>query len=159
MTKSVLFICMGNVCRSAASEGGRKKIAKERGVNSIIDSPGIIGYHAGGRADSRMIQRSFARGYRLDSISRQVKKSDFDKFDLIIAMDNANVKGLKSLVGDNIDYLNKISMLTDYCTNNFLKEHNFPKEVPDPYYGGSAGFEYVLDMLEDTADGIIEKIK
>lgn len=173
--KRILFICMGNICRSAAAEAVLKKIAKDKGVENeyFIDSAGIIGYHAGERADRRMIESAYARGYRITSVSRQVRPEDFENFDRIIAMDDSNVKGLKEVArkaaviygkgaaaesGYNF-YLSKISKLTDYCTPDFLQANGMPSGVPDPYYGGAAGFQLVLDMLENSAISIIEKTK
>ncbi len=173
--KSVLFICMGNICRSAAAEAVLKRFVELDGqlVDCEIDSAGIIGYHAGERADSRMIESAFKRGYKVTSISRQVTPSDFEKFDYIIAMDDSNVRGLRSVVSNavegiydslesekkNQEYLSKISKLTDYCTEEYLSTNGSPTEVPDPYYGGARGFELVLDMLEDASKNIIKELK
>lgn len=173
--KRILFICMGNICRSAAAEAVLKKIAEDKGVENeyFIDSAGIIGYHAGERADRRMVESAYARGYRITSISRQVRPEDFEKFDRIIAMDDSNVKGLKEVAGQAASiygnertsasrynsYISKISKLTDFCTPEFLQANGMPSGVPDPYYGGAAGFQRVLDMLENSAISIIEKTK
>lgn len=157
---NILFICMGNICRSAAAEAVFKKYLSKAKLDTLcnVDSAGIISYHAGEKADSRMIEHSFARGYRVTSISRQVTTTDFTEFDYIIAMDNANVDGLKK-VAKNSSELAKISKLTDYCSPEFLRANGYPSEVPDPYYGGSHGFELVLDMLEDASTNILKLIK
>lgn len=171
--KRILFICMGNICRSAAAEAVLKKAVEDKGLENeyFIDSAGIIGYHAGERADRRMIEAAYARGYRITSVSRQVRPEDFEKFDRIIAMDDSNVRGLKevarqaaSIYGHGRSsaydfYISKISKLTDFCTPGFLQANGMPTEVPDPYYGGAAGFQQVLDMLENSVISIIEKTK
>lgn len=173
--KHILFICMGNICRSAAAEAVLKKIAENKGVEKeyFIDSAGIIDYHAGERADRRMIESAYMRGYNITSISRQIRPEDFEKFHRIIAMDDSNVKGLKKVAGEAAaiygnshssvsrynSYLSKISKLIDFCTPEFLQANGLPTGVPDPYYGGAAGFHLVLDMLENAAVSIIEKTK
>lgn len=171
-TPAVLFICMGNICRSAAAEAVLKKFASNKGVVIDIDSAGIIGYHAGERADIRMIEMAYARGYKITSISRQVMPSDFEKFNYIIAMDNYNVRELKVVaykaaqIYGNDDsreqkydyYISKISKLTDYCSVEFCRNNGNSTEVPDPYYGGTTGFLFVLDMLEDASEKILEKL-
>lgn len=168
--RTILFICMGNICRSAAAEAILKKYAEDRKISIEIDSAGIIGYHAGEQADRRMIEAAFERGYRITSISRQVTPADLEKFQYIIAMDDYNVRELKILArmaaqkyasADSYEqkyncYISKISKLTDYCSDRFLKANNQPTEVPDPYYGGGAGFKLVLDMLEDASGKIVE---
>lgn len=168
MQKKILFICMGNICRSAAAEAVLKKIAQEQGIADrfLIDSAGIIGYHAGERADRRMTEAAWQRGYCITSISRQVTPEDFETFDYFIAMDDDNVQGLRTVArkaaGENIRkhncYISKISKLTDYCTEDFLRSHSMPNEVPDPYYGGTSGFYLVLDILEDAGNGILRKL-
>ncbi len=157
---NILFICMGNICRSAAAEAVLKKYLSNAKLDSAcnVDSAGIISYHAGERADSRMIEHAFARGYSVTSISRPVTAADFAEFSHIIAMDNANVEGLKKVASSNED-LAKISKLTDYCSPEFLRANGYPSEVPDPYYGGSHGFELVLDMLEDASTNILKLVK
>ena len=157
---NILFICMGNICRSAAAEAVLKKYLSNAKLDSAcnVDSAGIISYHAGERADSRMIEHAFARGYSVTSISRQVTTADFAEFSHIIAMDNANVEGLKKVATTSED-LAKISKLTDYSSLDFLRANGYPSEVPDPYYGGSYGFELVLDMLEDASTNILKLVK
>ena len=152
--KKVLFVCLGNICRSPAAEGVFKYKVKELGLEYAfeIDSAGTAGYHAGEPADRRMQQHALKRGYKLTSISRKFNPSvDFDKFDLVVAMDNENVSNLKRMARSPEDVA-KISKMTD-----FSKTGNYT-EIPDPYYGGSDGFELVLDLLEDACEGLLERL-
>ena len=127
--KKVLFVCLGNICRSPAAEGVFKYLVKERGLEYAfeIDSAGTAGYHAGEPADKRMQQHALKRGYKLTSISRKFNPSvDFDQFDLVVAMDNENVSNLKRMARSPEDVA-KISKMTD-----FSKTRNHT-EIPDPY--------------------------
>lgn len=150
----ILFVCMGNICRSPSGEAVMNAYVKKAGlVDSIIcDSAGTIGFHAGEPADARMQQHAIKRNYRLTSISRQITPSDFETFDYLIAMDDDNLHNMQHFM-PNASYLHKISKMTDYCSNDN------PGYVPDPYYGGAAGFENVLDLLEDACDGLLQKIR
>jgi protein-tyrosine phosphatase len=153
--KKVLFVCMGNICRSPGAEGVFAKMVNDNGFATKfeIDSAGTAGYHAGEAADKRMQKHAAKRGYNLTSISRKFNAAkDFDHFDLIIAMDDENVQSLKKVARNNTD-LTKISKMTDY-----RKIWSY-EEVPDPYYGGDEGFELVLDLLEDSCEGLLEKLK
>ena len=151
--KKILFVCLGNICRSPAAEGVFRQLVKERGLEYAfeIDSAGTAGYHAGEPADRRMQQHARRRGYNLTSISRKFNPAvDFDKFNLVVAMDNENVSNLKRMARSPEDVV-KISKMTD-----FSKTRNYT-EIPDPYYGGDDGFELVLDLLEDSCNGLLEK--
>ena len=147
----ILFVCMGNICRSPAAEGIMKDKLREKGLDKsyYIDSAGIHGYHEGELPDSRMRQHASRRGYNLTSRSRPVKYDDFFEFDRIIGMDDSNIYDLNRKAPDEASRL-KICRMTDFC-RIFPDDH-----VPDPYYGGASGFEKVLDLLEDACDGIIE---
>lgn len=150
----ILFVCMGNICRSPSAEAVMNAyIKKEHFEDRIIcDSAGTIGYHAGEPADARMQRHAIKRNYRLTSISRQINSTDFNEFDYIIAMDDDNIKNMQGFLS-NSNHSNKISKMTDYCV-----EVN-PGYVPDPYYGGSEGFEHVLDLLEDACKGLLVNIR
>lgn len=152
-TYKILFVCLGNICRSPSAEAVMKKLVKDAGLERKIeiDSAGIIGYHEGERADDRMRAHAARRGYRLDSISRPVRTSDFFDFDLIIGMDNRNIDDLKRKAPD-LESVEKIHQMTEYSRNK-LYDH-----VPDPYYSGAEGFELVLDLLEDACAGLLEAI-
>ena len=147
----ILFVCMGNICRSPAAEGIMKEKLREKGLDKsyYIDSAGIHGYHEGELPDSRMRQHASRRGYNLTSRSRPVKYDDFFEFDRIIGMDDSNIYDLNRKAPDEASRL-KICRMTDFC-RIFPDDH-----VPDPYYGGASGFEKVLDLLEDACEGIME---
>ena len=149
----ILFVCLGNICRSPSAEAVMKKLVKDAGLDNYIevDSAGIMGYHEGERADQRMRAHASRRGYMLDSISRPVRTTDFYDFDLIIGMDDRNIDDLKRKAPD-LESVAKIHQMTEYSRNK-LYDH-----VPDPYYGGASGFELVLDLLEDACGGLLETI-
>ena len=154
-TKTLLFVCLGNICRSPSAEAVMKAVIEKAGKTSVFtcDSAGIIGHHEGNRADARMRAHASRRSYDLTSISRQFRSNtDFDAFDLIIGMDDQNIKDLKSQARNEED-LKKIVKMTDYCS-----KYKHYKTVPDPYYGGEAGFELVLDLLEDACDGLLNHL-
>ena len=149
----ILFVGLGNICRSPSAEAVMKKLVKDAGLDNYIevDSAGIMGYHEGERADQRMRAHASRRGYMLDSISRPVRTTDFYDFDLIIGMDDRNIDDLKRKAPD-LESVAKIHQMTEYSRNK-LYDH-----VPDPYYGGASGFELVLDLLEDACGGLLETI-
>jgi len=153
--KQVLFVCLGNICRSPSAEAVFNELIRKNGLGGDVqcDSAGTAAYHAGDQADSRMKQYAKKRGYLLTSISRPVdRESDFDRFDYIIGMDRQNIRDIKAMARNEND-LNKIFLMTDFCQK--LRSDS----VPDPYYGGSVGFELVLDILEDACAGLITKIR
>ena len=151
--KRVLFVCMGNICRSPAGEGLFLHYLRKRLLNDVIevDSAGTIGYHAGELADRRMQAAAGRRGYRLDSRGRHFQPADFERFDLIVAMDQKNLRDI--LVQDTQNkYRGKVHLLSDFHKR---ADH---KDVPDPYYGGDAGFELVLDLIEEACEGILDHL-
>lgn len=149
----ILFVCLGNICRSPAAEGVFSHLVEKEGLSNQfeIDSCGIIGFHEGEKADIRMRDHALKRGIELTSISRQFKSQDFKKFDLIIAMDGRNFKDLRELDSTG-SYTDKIKMFCEYCSQ---REET---EVPDPYYGGADGFEQVLDIVEDASRGLLKSL-
>ena len=147
--KKILFVCLGNICRSPSAEAVFKGLVKSKGVASKfeIDSAGTYAYHAGEQADRRMQQHAIKRDYDLTSISRPFyPKTDWDYFDFIVAMDNSNFDDLEAMAR-NADDLKKLYKITDFST-----EYDY-NQIPDPYYGGDEGFELVLDLLEDAGEG------
>jgi protein-tyrosine phosphatase len=153
--KKILFVCMGNICRSPAAEGIAKKLIKEKGLNEKIevDSAGTLDYHTGELPDQRMIKHASKRGYVLDSSARQFyPKNDFEYFDYIVTMDDNNYSEITSLDRKN-RYKDKVMKMVSF--GNRIKVD----EVPDPYYNGTQGFENVLDILEDSVEGLINKVE
>ena len=153
MKKRVLFVCLGNICRSPAAEAIFAHKLAGRGMDDIIeaDSAGTGGWHVGRPADSRMREHANKRGYRITSLARKFNpEKDFDHFDLIVAMDDENLRTLRSMARDKND-ISKIRKMTD-----FSREFSY-SSVPDPYYGGEDGFELVLDLLEDAVEGLYEE--
>lgn len=150
---SILFVCMGNICRSPSAEAVMNTIILRNNLQEKIrcDSAGTIAYHSGEPADARMSRHAKKRGYDITSIARQIKGYDFDRFDYIIAMDKENYQNIITL-DKNESYRNKVSMMMDYG-----KQFS-DSEVPDPYYGGAQGFEFVLDLLEDACIGLVKHI-
>lgn len=150
MKKKILFVCLGNICRSSSAEEIMrvKAAAAGRAAEFELDSAGLSSYHRGELPDSRMRMHASRRGYNLTHFSRPVCTDDFYDFDLILAMDDHNIEGLKALAPD-VASMEKIQRMTDYCRTKMVDY------VPDPYYGGSQGFENVLDILEDACDGLL----
>ncbi|KAL3653585.1 hypothetical protein CASFOL_003266 [Castilleja foliolosa] len=158
---SVLFVCLGNICRSPAAEGVFRHLVSKQNLDSkfFIDSAGTIGYHEGNQADPRMRATSKKRGFEITSISRPIKPSDFKDFDLILAMDKQNREDILEAYERwrhreplPADADKKVRLMCSYC-----KKHD-ETEVPDPYYGGAQGFEKVLDLLEDACASLLESI-
>lgn len=150
----ILFVCLGNICRSSSAEEIMRIFVKREGLEHQIevDSAGILSYHEGELPDSRMRMHAYHRGYELTHLSRPVCTEDFFEFDLIIGMDDRNIQDLKDRAPSPETEL-KIRRMTDYCRN---KQVDY---VPDPYYGGASGFENVLDILEDACEGLLEAVK
>ena len=151
----VLFVCTGNICRSPAAEGIFKKFVRDANLeNDIsIDSAGTIGYHSGELPDARMRKHASVRGYNLDSRARQFNpKKDYEEFDYIITMDDYHYTDLIQLDRKKL-YTNKLFKMADFISDKDISE------VPDPYYGGAEGFEFVIDILEDGTKNLLTKIK
>jgi protein-tyrosine phosphatase len=150
----VLFVCLGNICRSPAAEAVFNDIIKRKNLleKFFVDSAGTAGHHEGEEADPRTIEHSKKRGFEVTSISRPfLSLSDFEKFDYIIAMDDANYNDLLEFDSQK-KFSQKIYKIVQFCTSMTVKE------VPDPYYGGPDSFELMLNILEDACQGLFEKI-
>jgi len=151
--KSVLFVCMGNICRSPTAEGVFRHFVEKEGLTSEIDidSAGTHAYHVNEPADRRANAAAERRGYSLDGIrARRVDAADFERFDYIVAMDRDNLSVLQSQSDE--EHQEKIRLFLEFTSAT-------EDEVPDPYYGGSAGFERVLDLVEDASRGLLETLK
>lgn len=150
----ILFVCLGNICRSPMAETIMNKLIKENHLSNriMVDSAGIIGFHAGEKADSRMRQHAYQRGYNITHISRPISISDFDEFDLIISMDESVYDSLLNKA-PSIPHESKVVRMTDFC-----QIHTDATHVPDPYYGGASGFEHVIDLLEDSCIGLLKYV-
>ncbi|HEY6864363.1 MAG TPA: low molecular weight protein-tyrosine-phosphatase [Burkholderiales bacterium] len=149
----VLFVCTGNICRSPTAEGIFLKLVHDAGLDQEIrvDSAGTHGYHVGEPPDLRTCEAAAHRGYDLSALrARKFERADFHSFDLVLAMDRENHSHLVRLVPPSEGH--KLKMMMEY-SRRFSG-----REVPDPYYGGSRGFEVVLDMLEDASRGLLEAI-
>ena len=153
MVKKILFVCLGNICRSPAAEGIFNQKIKERNLENffVVDSAGTGSWHAGNLPDQRMRTTAFSRGIELTSRARQIEANDLYKFDLILVMDKDNLDAVKSLNKNQNNTINsKIKLILSYLKNSQLDE------VPDPYYGGQNGFDKVLDLLDDAMNGLID---
>ena len=150
----ILFVCMGNICRSPTAEGVfRHKVVRAGMENQIhIDSAGTIAYHEGHPPDARAQEAAERRGIDLSSQrARKVSSSDFEKFDFVIAMDSDNHYQLEAICPAG--YEDRLHMFLKFARNSRQID------VPDPYYGGSRGFETVLDLIEDASEGLLLHLK
>jgi len=150
---NILFVCLGNICRSPMAEVAFLRILEREHATNLftIDSAGLIGFHAGELPDSRMRYHAGKRGYSMTHRSRPFSRADFDCFDMIIGMDDQNISGLHNQA-DTLDEKNKIHRMTNFC-RNIEADH-----VPDPYYSGDQGFEHIIDLLEDACEGLFSAV-
>lgn len=149
----VLFVCMGNICRSPTAEGVFRHRVRKAGQDERfhIDSAGTHDYHIGAEPDRRTQQAALKRGYDLSALrGRQVSRGDFEYFDLVLAMDRSNLANLHQICPPH--HRGKVHLFLEY-SRNFSE-----REVPDPYYGGAQGFEHVLDLVEDAAEGLLDAL-
>ncbi len=155
MIKSkVLFVCLGNICRSPAAEAVFQALVNNKGFSDQfdLDSAGTNGLHDGENADARMIKAASLRDIDVPSISRKFVKKDLEIFDHIIVMDDSNYENVVKL--DDGSHVHKVSKMTDYCSGEFSKYDH----VLDPYFGGEDGFNHVLDLLDNACLGLLQKI-
>lgn len=150
----ILFVCLGNICRSPAAEGVMSELTRSNGVPGQfeIDSAGLYGGHAGELPDKRMRIHAARRGYALTHRSRPVTLTDFDYFDLIVAMDDSNYHNLLNMATTPEESKKVVKMI------DFARNHPYADHVPDPYYEGAEGFENVLDLLEDACNGMLDEL-
>jgi len=149
----VLFVCMGNICRSPTAEGVFRHLVAEAGMEARIqvDSAGTHAYHVGEPPDRRATAAAERRGFSLANIrARRVCGADFERFDYLLAMDRDNLSLLREL--SDPEYHDKIRLLLEFSSGR-------EREVPDPYYGGATGFERVLDLVEEASRGLLETLR
>ena len=151
----VLFVCMGNICRSPTAEGVMRSLVRDAGVEDRveIDSAGTGGWHAGEPPDARATEAARRRGVTLGGAARQVAPEDFERFDLLVAMDRENLRGLLAVAPDH-EAAAKVRLLREYDPGA-----DGDLDVPDPYYGGERGFETVLDQVQAACRGLLGELR
>jgi protein-tyrosine phosphatase len=152
--RRVLMVCMGNICRSPTAEGVLRAKLGRAGLlgRVLVDSAGTHGYHSGEAPDPRAIRHAALRGYDISQLrARPVQGEDFERFDWILAMDEDNLDWLRRRAPEGLD--GRIGLLMTHA-----RRHTAAARVPDPYYGTPAGFEHVLDLVEDACDGLVERL-
>lgn len=149
----LLFVCLGNICRSPSAENIMNHLLKERQLTDKVscDSAGTSSYHIGSEPDRRMNAAAQKRGITLTGSARQFTAADFQDFDLILAMDKDNYRNILAVAPPGADNT-KVRLMCDFC-----QKHS-DTEVPDPYYGGESGFDYVIDLLTDACEGLLETV-
>ncbi len=153
MSYKLLFVCLGNICRSPAAENIMNHLIAEAGLTDAItcDSAGTSSYHIGSAPDRRMTAAAQQRGVAMHGSARQFQRGDFAKFDLILAMDQDNYQDILALDPEG-HHRDRVRLMCDFC-----RQHQ-TREVPDPYYGGSEGFNHVIDLLTDACEGLLADI-
>ena len=160
MPYKLLFVCLGNICRSPAAENIMNYLIKQASMSDaytskstsiVCDSAGTAGYHIGSSPDQRMVAALGAKGIPSTGKARQFQKSDLENFDMILAMDRQNYQDILALDPAN-RYRDKVRLMCEFC------QHHDQQEVPDPYYGGAEGFNQVIDLLLDACDGLLEHL-
>lgn len=151
MTTKLLFVCLGNICRSPSAENIMNHLLQQRQMTHLIacDSAGTSSYHIGSPPDQRMTIAARKRGIELEGRARQLQLEDLVAFDWILAMDEANYRDILRLAGDRPER-DKVRKICDFC------RHHAETDVPDPYYGGPEGFQKVIDLLMDACEGLLE---
>ena len=154
LKKKVLFVCMGNICRSPAGECIFRSYLTDMGIEDdfLIDSAGTTAYHIGESPDPRMRRAGSERGVEIVGRGRQFETDDFDRFDLIVAMDRENLRDILRL-DPRSRHRDKVHLLCQFIPDSPSQD------VPDPYYGGSGGFDHVMDLIEEACPGILEKLQ
>ena len=154
---SVLFVCLGNICRSPTAHAVFQSMVDKQGLTEkiFVDSCGTGDWHIGRAPDPRSQEHALERGYQMDNLrARLVDDSDFDQFDYILTMDKQNLADVKSM--NYQGFSGKLALFLDFCRNPNFADYS---EVPDPYYGGDQGFSLVLDLVEDASAELLRQIK
>jgi protein-tyrosine phosphatase len=153
MTYKLLFVCLGNICRSPAAENIMNHLIMQAGLSARItcDSAGTSSYHIGSPPDRRMSAAAAMRGIAMTGRARQFQVADFENYDLILAMDKDNYLDILALDPRHL-YRDKVKLMCEFATRHQIRE------VPDPYYGGREGFEKVIDLLLDSCEGLLEYV-
>jgi protein-tyrosine phosphatase len=153
----LLFVCLGNICRSPTAEGVMRALVQREGLGESIelDSAGTGGWHVGSPPDARAGEAARARGIALEGSARQVREDDFFDFDLVIAMDRANLRELRRLAPGDSER-EKVRLLREFDPAGVGAEE---LDVPDPYYGSPGGFEEVLDLVQAACEGLLSEIR
>jgi protein-tyrosine phosphatase len=153
----ILFVCLGNICRSPTAEGVMAKLVAEAGLQDEIelDSAGTGAWHVGEPADARAREAALARGIELSSIARQVRAEDFARFDLILAMDGSNQHALRQMAPDQ-EACEKVRLLREFDPASAAGQD---LDVPDPYYDSQRGFEIVLDQVQAACEGLLAQVR
>jgi protein-tyrosine phosphatase len=154
MPYKLLFVCLGNICRSPSAENIMNHLIERAGLSEqiVCDSAGTSSYHVGSPPDRRMSAAAAKLGIKLRGQARQFQQSDFQDFDLILAMDQENYENILTLDRSK-EYQHKVHLMCEFCSRHSLKE------VPDPYYGGQEGFNQVIDLLIDACEGLLTRVK
>jgi protein-tyrosine phosphatase len=153
----ILFVCLGNICRSPTAEGMMRHVLREEGLSDRVEveSAGTAAYHAGEAPDARAAAAARERGVELAGAARQVTHEDFERFDLIVAMDAENLADLDALVPDD-EVRGRIRLLREFDPDS---DGTGDLDVPDPYYGGPQGFDDVLDLVEAACRGLLDELR
>jgi len=151
--KKILFVCLGNICRSPTADGIMRKLVSDAGMEQkiLVDSAGTGDWHIGRAPDARTIKAAAKRGYDLSVLrARLVHANDFDEFDYILAMDKSNLENLQKMKPDH--FIGHLGLLMDFASETGLKE------VPDPYHGDADDFEHVLNLVEQATQNLMKKV-
>jgi protein-tyrosine phosphatase len=153
----ILFVCMGNICRSPTAEGVMRALVRDAGLEDRIqiDSAGTGGWHAGEPPDARATEAARRRGIVLDGAARQVRAEDFAEFDLLVAMDRENLRGLLAIAPDE-DAAAKVRLLREFGP---VGAGAGDLDVPDPYYGGERGFDTVVELVQAACRGLLDELR
>jgi len=153
----VLFVCLGNICRSPTAEGVMRRLVAQAGLEEqiVIDSAGTGAWHVGEPPDGRATEAAMRRGIELESVARQVRPEDFERFDLILAMDASNQQALRQLAPDE-DGRTKVRLLREFDP---ASAGLGDLDVPDPYYDSGRGFELVLDQVQAACEGLLDYVR